>query len=108
MTGLQLVNIMKVTGKPLSELAKGMKKYPQKLVNIPVTDKYHVTDNEKVIEIIKQVEDEMNGNGRILVRPSGTEPLVRVMAEAPTKDACDEYVDRIATIVETEMGLTEE
>ena len=46
----------------------------------------HVTDNEKVQEVIEQVEAEMNGNGRILVRPSGTEPLVRVMAEAPTAE----------------------
>ncbi|CAM4109884.1 phosphoglucosamine mutase [Lederbergia lenta] len=105
LTGLQLVNIMKMTGKPLSELAKGMKKYPQRLVNIKVTDKHHVTDNEKVKEIIERVEAEMNGNGRILVRPSGTEPLVRVMCEASTEELCEDYVERIATVVRTEMGL---
>ena len=66
-----------------------MKKFPQKLVNVRVTDKHHVTDNEKVKEVIEQVEAEMNGNGRILVRPSGTEPLVRVMAEAPTEELCE-------------------
>ena len=49
----------------------------------------------------------MNGNGRILVRPSGTEPLVRVMAEAPSAELCQEYVDRIAAVVEEEMGLKE-
>lgn len=108
LTGLQLVNIMKVTKKPLSELAKEMQKFPQKLVNIRVTDKYHVTDNEKVSAIIAEVENEMNGNGRILVRPSGTEPLVRVMAEAPTEDLCNEYVERIAAVVEEEMGLKDE
>ncbi|MBU8880181.1 phosphoglucosamine mutase [Bacillus sp. FJAT-29790] len=108
LTGLQLVHIMKMTKKPLSELAKEMKKFPQKLVNIRVTDKHHVTDNEKVSAVISQVEDEMNGNGRILVRPSGTEPLVRVMAEAPTEELCSAYVDRIAAIVEEEMGLKEE
>ncbi|MCM3092837.1 MULTISPECIES: phosphoglucosamine mutase [unclassified Cytobacillus] len=107
LTGLQLVNIMKVTKKPLSELANEMKKFPQKLVNIRVTDKHHVTDNEKVKEVIAQVEEEMNGNGRILVRPSGTEPLVRVMAEAPTGELCASYVERIANIVESEMGLKE-
>ncbi|PAE23162.1 MULTISPECIES: phosphoglucosamine mutase [Bacillaceae] len=107
LTGLQLVNIMKVTKKPLSELANEMKKFPQKLVNIRVTDKYHVTDNEKVKEVITQVEEEMNGNGRILVRPSGTEPLVRVMAEAPTGELCASYVERIAAVVESEMGLKE-
>lgn len=107
LTGLQLANIMKATKKPLSELASDMKKYPQVLVNIRVSDKYHVTDNEKVKEVIEQVEAEMNGNGRILVRPSGTEPLVRVMAEAPSAELCREYVDRIAAVVEKEMGLKE-
>lgn len=108
LTGLQLVNIMKMTKKPLSELAKEMEKFPQKLVNIRVTDKHHVTDNEKVKEVISQVEEEMAGNGRILVRPSGTEPLVRVMAEAPTEEQCHAYVEKIAAVVKQEMGLQEE
>lgn len=104
LTGLQLVNIMKSTKKPLSQLASEMKKFPQLLVNVKVTDKYHVTDNPVIKEVIEQVEAEMNGNGRILVRPSGTEPLVRVMAEAPTEEQCKEYVDRIVAVVKTEMG----
>ena len=108
LTGLQLVNIMKATKKPLSELAGEMKKFPQKLVNIRVTDKYHVTDNEQVKEVISKVEEDMNGNGRILVRPSGTEPLVRVMAEAPTSELCDAYVNIIAEVVEKEMGLKDQ
>ncbi|MFD2442540.1 phosphoglucosamine mutase [Bacillus sp. CGMCC 1.16607] len=108
LSGLQLVNIMKMTKKSLSELAGEMQKYPQKLVNIRVTDKYHVTENEKVKAIIDEVETEMNGNGRILVRPSGTEPLVRVMAEAATEESCADYVERIANVVKTEMGLKEE
>lgn len=107
LSGLQLVNIMKMTKKKLSELANEMEKFPQKLVNIRVTDKHHVTDNEKVKAIIEQVEAEMNGNGRILVRPSGTEPLVRVMAEAPTEEQCQSYVERIAEVVKAEMGLQE-
>ncbi|PAE34581.1 phosphoglucosamine mutase [Bacillus sp. 7884-1] len=107
LTGLQLVNIMKSTQKKLSELAADMKKFPQKLVNVRVTDKHHVTDNEKVKTVIEQVEGEMNGNGRILVRPSGTEPLVRVMAEAPTEELCAAYVDRIVSVVKAEMELKE-
>lgn len=98
---------MKATKKTLSELASDMIKFPQKLVNVRVTDKHHVTDNLKVKEIIEQVEAEMAGNGRILVRPSGTEPLVRVMAEAPTEELCETYVDRIVTIVKAEMELKE-
>ncbi|MDQ0228710.1 phosphoglucosamine mutase [Metabacillus niabensis] len=105
LTGLQLVNIMKRTGKKLSELANEMKKYPQLLINVKVTDKHRVTENEKVKAVIEEVEKEMDGNGRILVRPSGTEPLVRVMAEAPTEELCREYVDRIVSVVKAEMGL---
>jgi phosphoglucosamine mutase len=107
LTGLQLVNIMKSTQKTLSQLAADMKKFPQKLVNVRVTDKHHVTDNDKVKAVIEQVEAEMNGDGRILVRPSGTEPLVRVMAEAPTEELCEAYVDRIVTVVKEEMELKE-
>ena len=105
LTGVQLINIMKITQKPLSELASEMKKFPQKLVNIRVKDKYHVTDNEKVKDVIAEVESEMNGDGRILVRPSGTEPLVRVMAEASTEELCETYVNRIADVVKEEMGI---
>jgi len=108
LTGLQLVNIMNSTQKTLSELAGEMKKYPQKLVNVKVTDKHHVTDNEKVKTVIEQVEAEMAGNGRILVRPSGTEPLVRVMAEASTEELCENYVNRIVAVVKEEMELKEE
>ncbi len=107
LTGLQLVNIMKISGLSLSELAKDMKVYPQKLVNIRVTDKHAVTDNKKIAATIAEVEVEMAGNGRVLVRPSGTEPLVRVMVEAPTEEECARQVDRIVQVVEMEMGLKE-
>lgn len=107
LTGIQLVNIMKVTGKRLSELAGEMTVYPQKLVNVRVTDKHGVTQNEKVAAVIAEVEAEMAGNGRVLVRASGTEPLVRVMVEAETEEACETYVHRIAEVVRTEMGLAE-
>ncbi|GIN59015.1 phosphoglucosamine mutase [Lederbergia ruris] len=108
LTGLQLVNIMKLTGKPLSELAKGMQKFPQTLINVRVKDKHHVTDNEKVKAVIAETEAEMNGNGRILVRPSGTEPLVRVMVEAATEEDSEAFSNRIVTVVQEEMGLPAE
>ncbi|MFD1031447.1 phosphoglucosamine mutase [Metaplanococcus flavidus] len=106
LSGLQLVNIMKITGKKLSELAAEMTIFPQKLVNIRVTDKHAVTDNAKVASEIEEVEKEMNGNGRVLVRPSGTEPLVRVMVEAASKEDCENYVERIAEVVRAEMGMS--
>lgn len=105
LTALQLVNIMKVTGKKLSELTSEMSVYPQKLVNVRVIDKNAVTDNARVATTIQQVEDEMNGNGRVLVRPSGTEPLVRVMVEASTETECERFVEQIAEAVREEMGL---
>ena len=107
LTGIQLVNIMKITGKKLSELAGEMTIFPQELVNVRVTDKHAVTQNEKVAAAIAEVEADMAGNGRVLVRPSGTEPLVRVMVEAATEEICKEYVNRIADVVRTEMGLAE-
>lgn len=105
LTGLQLVNIMKSTGKALSELAGEMKIYPQQLINVRVTDKNAVTDNALVAEVIAEVEKEMDGNGRVLVRPSGTEPLVRVMVEAPTMEVCERHVERIVAVVQAEMGI---
>ncbi|MCT6924774.1 phosphoglucosamine mutase [Metasolibacillus sp.] len=107
LTAIQLVNIMKVTGKRLSELASEMTVFPQRLVNIRVTDKHAVTTNEKVAAVIAEVEADMQGNGRVLVRPSGTEPLVRVMVEAATEEDCTTYVEKIAEVVRAEMGLAE-
>jgi phosphoglucosamine mutase len=105
LSALQLVNIMKMTQKPLSQLAGEMKKFPQLLVNVKVRDKYKVMENELIASTIKALETEMNGNGRILVRPSGTEPLVRVMAEAPTEEQCKVIVEKIVEIVTKEMGI---
>ena len=107
LTGIQLVSIMKATGKKLSELAGEMLIFPQRLVNVRVTDKHAVTQNEKVAAVIAEVEAGMAGNGRVLVRPSGTEPLVRVMVEAATEEACEAYVNRIADVVRAEMGLVD-
>ncbi|MEJ6348250.1 phosphoglucosamine mutase [Holzapfeliella sp. He02] len=105
LTGLQLLYVMKATGKSLSELAAPVKIYPQKLVNVKVTDKNAWQDNDKIQAIISEVESEMGSNGRVLVRPSGTESLLRVMTEAPTEELVHSYVDRIVDVVEEEIGL---
>lgn len=96
LSGIQLLNVMKQTGKKLSELADEVTIYPQKLVNIRVTDKNGAMEVPAIKAVVEQAEAEMNGEGRILVRPSGTEPLLRVMAEAPTQEKVDYYVDKIA------------
>ncbi|GKQ42998.1 phosphoglucosamine mutase [Companilactobacillus sp. RD055328] len=104
LTGIQLMNVMKQTGKSLSELAAPVKTYPQKLVNIPVTDKKGWEKHEKITDAIKLAETKMAGDGRILVRPSGTEELLRVMVEAATEDKVNEYCDSIADVVRDEIG----
>ncbi|WP_026824858.1 phosphoglucosamine mutase [Exiguobacterium marinum] len=105
LSGVQLAEIVKSTGRKLSELAAEMPVYPQKLVNIRVTNKNDAMNGERVLATIQEAEAEMAGNGRILVRASGTEPLVRVMAEAPTAEECDRYVERIAQVVREDYGL---
>lgn len=105
LTGIQLLNVMKQTGKKLSELADEVTIYPQELVNVRVSDKDGVMDIPAVKAVIEEVEAEMNGKGRILVRPSGTEPLLRVMAEAETDEKCHEYVMRIVDVVKAEIGI---
>ncbi|MCV6009378.1 phosphoglucosamine mutase [Enterococcus faecalis] len=105
LSGIQLLNVMKQTGKKLSELADEVMIYPQKLVNIRVTDKNGAMEVPAIKAVVEQAEAEMNGEGRILVRPSGTEPLLRVMAEAPTQEKVDYYVDKIAEVVRAEIGV---
>lgn len=105
LTGIHLASIVKRSGKTLSELAGQMTKYPQRLVNIKVSDKHAVEQNEHVAAVIKEVEDEMNGEGRVLVRPSGTEPLVRVMVEAKTDEDAERFVNKISDVVRAHMGL---
>lgn len=106
LTAIQLTKVMKETGKSLSELAAEVTIYPQKLVNIRVENsmKERAMEVPAIANIIAKMEDEMAGNGRILVRPSGTEPLLRVMAEAPTDAEVNYYVDTIADVVRTEIG----
>lgn len=107
LTAIQLTKIMAETGKSLSELASQVDIFPQKLVNIRVENsmKDKAMEVPAIAAIISKMEEEMAGNGRILVRPSGTEPLLRVMAEAPTDELVNYYVDTIADVVRAEIGL---
>ncbi|MFC4559607.1 phosphoglucosamine mutase [Virgibacillus kekensis] len=105
LSAIQLVNVMKETDKSLSELAAEMETYPQVLKNVRVTDKHSALTNPRIQEAIDEVEKEMNGEGRVLVRPSGTEPLVRVMVEAPTKEACEKYVDQVVKVIDELLGM---
>ncbi len=105
LTALQLLNVMKQTGKKLSELAEEVHTYPQELVNVKVQDKQKALNNQKIKDKIAEVQDKMDGEGRVLVRPSGTENLLRVMAEASTEDLVHDYVSEIVAVVKAEVGI---
>ncbi|GGA78713.1 phosphoglucosamine mutase [Ornithinibacillus halotolerans] len=107
LSAIQLVNVMKETGKPLSELANEMTIYPQVLKNVRVTDKERALNDAAIKAEITKVEEALGSNGRVLVRPSGTEPLVRVMVEAPTKEECETYTDQIVQVIEDLLGIKE-
>lgn len=103
LTSLQLVDTVIASGKPLSELKKLMVKYPQVLVNVRVADKSKYQGNERIAEIIRQTEEKLGSDGRVLVRPSGTESLIRVMAEGPDETLIERYANEIADVIRTEL-----
>lgn len=103
LTAIQLVDTMKASGKKLSALKSMMTKYPQVLVNVRVQDKTNYPNNPAIEAAIQEVEGKLGDNGRVLVRPSGTEPLIRVMAEGPDKSELDLFVGQIVDIVQREL-----
>ena len=103
---LHLLQVMKETGKPLSELAKIMKKYPQALINAHVDNakKEHYRDYPEIVERIDALEKEFDGKGRVLIRPSGTEPLVRVMIEGENQEILQKKAEELAEFIEKTMA----
>jgi len=104
-TGLQLLAVLRDSGKPLSELRQVMRRLPQALLNVRVEghDKRSILESPKVMEAIRHSQLQLGESGRLLVRPSGTEPLIRVMAEADTEDAADDVARTIAGVIEGEL-----
>lgn len=98
-TAVQLISVMKETGEHLSALARQMKKLPQTMVNVRVKDKAAAQNSEALAQALKVAEVELGNTGRVLVRPSGTEPVIRVMVEGPTEELCAEMADRLAAVV---------
>ena len=99
LTAVKLANIIKTSGKSLEELASEVSIYPQKLVNIKVVDKKTAMEDAEILAECEKVEKELEGNGRILLRASGTENLIRVMVEASSDELTDKYCDQVAKIV---------
>jgi phosphoglucosamine mutase len=104
LAGLHLLARVAESGKPLSELAAVMRKLPQVMVNVPGVDKSRVASSMEIAEAVTAAETELGVGGRVLLRPSGTEPLVRVMVEAPTDDEADELCGRLVALVERDLA----
>jgi phosphoglucosamine mutase len=104
LTALRLMEVMAATGKPLVELRQIMTTYPQVLRNVRVADTTALNDAEAVWDEIARVEEDLGTEGRVLVRASGTEPVIRVMVEAPDDDTARDSVDRICDVVRAELG----
>jgi phosphoglucosamine mutase len=104
LTALQLVDVMMASRQPLAELSRVMTRYPQLLENVRVRDKAAWRSNDRIQEAIRRAERELGDDGRVLVRESGTEPLVRVMAEGPDPALLQACVAQIVRVVREELG----
>jgi phosphoglucosamine mutase len=104
LTAMQLISVMVKTGKPLSELAKAMDVFPQKLLNVPVSRKPELSTVPQVMDAIRQAEEELGQSGRVLVRYSGTQNVCRVMIEGPTAELTEKYCNQIADVVRTALA----
>ena len=98
-TSLKIMEVMMARKKKLSELSEGFTVYPQVLTNVRVTDKKAAQDDADVQAAVKKVTEELGDTGRILVRESGTEPVVRVMVEAESEEICQKYVDMVVNVI---------
>jgi phosphoglucosamine mutase len=104
LTAVRVLEVMRKTGKPLDELVADFVSYPQTLVNIRVKSKRPLEEMPAVQALIAEVEKSLGGEGRVLVRFSGTELLARVMVEGPTQQAVDAHAGRIAAQIQAELG----
>ncbi|MBE0604312.1 MAG: phosphoglucosamine mutase, partial [Deltaproteobacteria bacterium] len=103
-TALQLIAAMVKEGKPLSELARMMDVYPQKLINVDVKSKPDIATVPALMEAIERVERELGEEGRVLVRYSGTQNMCRVMVEGPSEPVTENHCKEIAEIVKRVLG----
>ena len=106
-TGIHLLEIMKKSGNKLSQLNELMRDYPQVLRNAKVRDDLKNKYNEfpEIVDAIKNVDDNYNGSGRVVIRPSGTEALVRVMIEGENKEKLIEDAEKLVEVIEDKLGV---
>jgi len=105
LTGLHLVAEMARTGKTLAELASVMTVYPQVLVNVRGVDHHALTDDDVIAAAVAAAEAELGDSGRVLLRPSGTEPMVRVMVEAAEQETAERHSASLAEVVRERLAL---
>jgi phosphoglucosamine mutase len=105
LTAIRLLSVLARTGRPLADLATIMRRLPQVLVNVPRVDRDRLADATGVWDAVALEEDGLGGDGRVLVRASGTEPVVRVMVEADSVDRANEVADRLSKVVGAELSL---
>ena len=99
LTSLKIMEAIIESKATLSELMRDLRIFPQLLVNVKVTDKNEIMENEKLKEVADKVSKELGSEGRLLLRPSGTESLIRVMVEAETDELCKKYVDEVVDVI---------
>jgi phosphoglucosamine mutase len=104
LSAIQLLIAMKEENKPLSELAKVMTVFPQKLINIDVKSKPDINTVPEIVQAIKAVEDDLGEKGRVLVRYSGTQNMCRVMVEGPTAEETERHCRQVAEVVKKAIG----
>ena len=107
LTSLKLMEVMLAKGKPMSELAAPVVFYPQVLKNVRVKSKPDAQNDPDVQAAVKKVSDELGDTGRILVRESGTEPVIRVMVEAESDELCEKYVDSVIDVIRAKGHIAE-
>ena len=107
LTSLMIMEACVEKKSTLCDLAKEMKVYPQLLRNVRVADKKTARENPKLVAAVEEVANVLGDDGRILVRESGTEPLIRVMVEAGTDEICHEHVDHVVKVMEEEGLIVE-
>ena len=105
MTALVVLDILERSGKQLDELVADLKVFPQTIVNIRVKEKKPLDQIDSVAACIREAEASLNGNGRVVVRYSGTEPLARVMIEAESEDVMRRHAEAIADAIRDSLGV---
>ena len=102
---MQVLEIMVRSGKSLAELKQGMRKFPQIMINVPVsaTGQQRLSGSEKINEVVSDIEAELDGKGRVILRPSGTEPLIRVTLEGDDRDQVERLAKHLAATVREEL-----